>query len=878
MAQGNSFGHLMGQAPQAPAPRPMPAPQGGMPRPVVVAPTSPREQAEDARAEAQLGLEAERVRLAQQKAEQDRIEFERKQAALDAGVPRDISDVRAELRNVVDKARRAKELSQQGWFATGFGSDTAGGIAGTSAADVQALLDTIGGNIAFDRLSRMRAESPTGGALGNVTERELALLQSTVSSLSRTQSDAQFQRAMDDVINAYERVLRKLPGAEEESEEQRDDQDGAALAFGGEPDDGILRGVVTDDSPPRPGEFPYQQQVTAAADEFERRYGESGLMELAKTGATFGLLDEASGVGQALGSVLRGDFNVSDNYAFGRDVERELQRRARERTGGLGIAAELVGGGAGAIGRVGALGNAVREGAGSGAIAGFGYGEGAQDSAIGAAGGAVLGAAIGRGVQGLQNAQAARAARPLTEGQRAMRSADDLNRDLGTNMQPLPADVGGPVTRAASAGTAQTILGAGPIVRGAEALQREAQVARQRIAERVGRIAPTRQSGGETAISGADKAMKSSKLKVDALYSKARREAGDAQLDLPMTRAVLDQNIAELSQTPGGAAGLSRLQRLREELTGRRFPVDGIKNMRAQLRDEFAEMGLRGSDIERRAMQVVDAAEMDIQDGLLALGKRGAAEAYEQASLEAAKRFQMIDEVFEPILGKGGSRSGEQVFDAIQQLARGNAVRLGKFLNALPEAEANAVRATIINRLGRSTDGAQNAAGDAFSLSRFLTDWNRMTPEAKSALFGGESRDALNKLAEVAEGTKAASRFVNTSNSAGAIAMQALLRMGETAAGFATAGGTAAATYLTGRLLASPRFARWLARLPAQQTEAATQAHIQRLDRIAAADSVIAADILGLQATLRGNAGASRLPAEDQRSDAGSSTTGRGTQ
>lgn len=169
---------------------------------------------EEARNTAQDAREAERLRLEQERAERDRIEFERKQAKEAAAIPRDIADVRAELSGVIDKAKRAKELSRTSWFATGFGAETMGGMGGTAARDVQGLLDTIGGNIAFDRLSRMRAESPTGGALGNVTERELALLQSTVASLDKTQSDEQFQRAMDDVIASYQRILDKLPAPE----------------------------------------------------------------------------------------------------------------------------------------------------------------------------------------------------------------------------------------------------------------------------------------------------------------------------------------------------------------------------------------------------------------------------------------------------------------------------------------------------------------------------------------------------------------------------------------------------------------------------------------------------------------------------------------
>lgn len=117
-----------------------------------------------------------------------------------------------ELRNVIDKAFRARELSRKGWLATGFGADLAKKIGGTTAADVDGLLDTISANTAFETLQKMREASPTGGALGAISERELDLLRSTTASLKQGQSDEQFQKSMQDVAEAYGRVLAKIPG------------------------------------------------------------------------------------------------------------------------------------------------------------------------------------------------------------------------------------------------------------------------------------------------------------------------------------------------------------------------------------------------------------------------------------------------------------------------------------------------------------------------------------------------------------------------------------------------------------------------------------------------------------------------------------------
>lgn len=79
---------------------------------------------------------------------------------------------------------------------------TLSSIPGTPARDVQALIDTVKANLGFQELSEMRANSPTGGALGNVTEREIAYLQSVVANLEQEQSPTQLGENLKKVRTA----------------------------------------------------------------------------------------------------------------------------------------------------------------------------------------------------------------------------------------------------------------------------------------------------------------------------------------------------------------------------------------------------------------------------------------------------------------------------------------------------------------------------------------------------------------------------------------------------------------------------------------------------------------------------------------------------
>jgi len=69
-------------------------------------------------------------------------------------------------------------------------------IPGTDSFDLDRSLDTIKALIGFDALQKMRDASPTGGALGQVSEKEINFLQSVSGSLSIGQSTEQFRETL----------------------------------------------------------------------------------------------------------------------------------------------------------------------------------------------------------------------------------------------------------------------------------------------------------------------------------------------------------------------------------------------------------------------------------------------------------------------------------------------------------------------------------------------------------------------------------------------------------------------------------------------------------------------------------------------------------
>lgn len=107
----------------------------------------------------------------------------------------------------LDDIGRAREIVQRNpnWT-TGTAGNLLNTIPGTAAHDLGQILMGLNGYIAFDRLQQMREASPTGGALGAVSDREIALLQSAYGSLAQSQTTEQFLYNLD----RFERIIMEI--------------------------------------------------------------------------------------------------------------------------------------------------------------------------------------------------------------------------------------------------------------------------------------------------------------------------------------------------------------------------------------------------------------------------------------------------------------------------------------------------------------------------------------------------------------------------------------------------------------------------------------------------------------------------------------------
>jgi hypothetical protein len=124
------------------------------------------------------------------------------------------------------------------YFSAGFLSGTKI-VGGTPAANLQSALTSIGANLAFGELARMRAESETGGALGQIVIRELELLESVMDSVSQAQGPPELRAALRNLATKLDTVEREyarmigLPPVGAEGEILTDNQTGRSFVSDG---------------------------------------------------------------------------------------------------------------------------------------------------------------------------------------------------------------------------------------------------------------------------------------------------------------------------------------------------------------------------------------------------------------------------------------------------------------------------------------------------------------------------------------------------------------------------------------------------------------------------------------------------------------------
>jgi hypothetical protein len=105
-----------------------------------------------------------------------------------------------------------KAIGQTGGNTAGVVGAALKQVPGTEAVDLEQNLLTIKANIGFNELTQMRKDSPTGGALGQVSDMENKALQAARGSLEQAQSPGQLRENLKSIEDSYDRWLKVITG------------------------------------------------------------------------------------------------------------------------------------------------------------------------------------------------------------------------------------------------------------------------------------------------------------------------------------------------------------------------------------------------------------------------------------------------------------------------------------------------------------------------------------------------------------------------------------------------------------------------------------------------------------------------------------------
>ena len=120
--------------------------------------------------------------------------------------PQDMTELRASFNNAIQTATEALDVAPES-ATEALSQSVAGklGIPWSEGVTLEGFVDTLKGNLAFDKLQAMRDASKTGGALGQVSNIELRLLESALTSLNPKAKN--FKDQLQKVIDHYSRLV-----------------------------------------------------------------------------------------------------------------------------------------------------------------------------------------------------------------------------------------------------------------------------------------------------------------------------------------------------------------------------------------------------------------------------------------------------------------------------------------------------------------------------------------------------------------------------------------------------------------------------------------------------------------------------------------------
>lgn len=351
------------------------------------------------------------------------------------------------------------------------------------------------------------------------------------------------------------------------------------------------------------------------------------------------------------------------------------------------------------------------------------------------------------------------------------RLADRLGVDA------TPATVGGWPAETAQMGLANVPGGMSAVAAGVERENAGLAAAAERVASSVG-TPTTPQGAGEAIARGAGVYERMSRAQGRSIFR--QRDTLMGGQGAPVSTAHFDRALADMRARFGSSRAMqelnehpviNRMAGAVDDAAGRdadgfltlEQATEALSHVRGVLRN-LQRNGSATAPIVARVRQLEQALEDDVMNAAAVADQAAGRPAGRGSAVDtqrAADRFWADKRGAERGALKGPlasyaddvTRSPEAVYSALARdmdAKGGNLARLRETWRRLTAHSRRTFAATQIDQLGRAASGQQNAEGSLWAFNSFLTNYDRMAPEARRLVFGTEAAAQLHDIAAYA--------------------------------------------------------------------------------------------------------------------------------
>ena len=363
------------------------------------------------------------------------------------------------------------------------------------------------------------------------------------------------------------------------------------------------------------------------------------------------------------------------------------------------------------------------------------------------------------------------------------------------------------------------------------------QAASGRIGTHLG---PGRSYGeaGEAILKGMKEIGPKFNVKREALEDALQASIGGANAPVPITNVLtlatkLSQELAP-NPTVLGPEINPALTRIRNLITdaqgaGGRIPFQTLRTVRRSVGAAMDRPDISGlSDVQTKYLKQLYGALTEDMGAAAAAGGPESARAWQVLNRYIRyARATGRDVNLADLTRVADSGSVDRALKFVTSGDHMSGSRLWSMRGQMKPEEWDVVASSVWTELGRPRANMQSATAlgeltEEFSANSFLTNWSKLHPDARKALFGGtryaDLEGPINDLVRTAGLVKEAGKYQNFSNTArhimiwsGIGGMIGALGTGNLPAAAGVAGSAFVGPYATSKLLTSPTFVRWLA-------------------------------------------------------------------